>query len=159
MPAPELEDLAGSELVVEASPEELELKRGLFARLERVCGEHAALATNTSSLSVSAIAAPAEHPERVCGMHFFNPPALMALLEVIPAAQTGERALAMARAAGEAMGKHVIVVADGPGFLVNRCARPYTAEALRLLQERVASPEASTASAGSREGFPWGRSS
>jgi 3-hydroxybutyryl-CoA dehydrogenase len=74
-------------------------------------------------------------------MHFFNPPPAMKLLEVIAAAQTGERALAMARAVGEAMGKRVIVASDGPGFLVNRCGRPFGAEALRLLQERVATHE------------------
>jgi len=75
------------------------------------------------------------------GMHFFNPPPLMRLLEVIAAAQTGERALGMARAVGEAMGKTVIVASDGPGFLVNRCGRPVNGEALRLLQERVATLE------------------
>ncbi len=74
-------------------------------------------------------------------MHFFNPPPLMKLLEVIAADQTGERAVALAREAGEAMGKHVILAADGPGFLVNRCGRPFGAEALRLVQERVATPE------------------
>jgi 3-hydroxybutyryl-CoA dehydrogenase len=74
-------------------------------------------------------------------MHFFNPPPLMRLLEVIAAEQTGERALAVARATGEAMGKHVIVASDGPGFLVNRCGRPFGAEALRLLQEGVATHE------------------
>ena len=96
------------------------------------------LATNTSSLLVTAIAGAAKRPERVVGMHFFNPAPLMALLEVVAGEQSAEEALAVARAAGEAMGKHVIDAADGPGFLVNRCNRPFGLEALRLLQERIA---------------------
>src|SRR3954454_8556600 len=136
-----LEGLSDAELVIEAAPERLELKRDLFERLSEVCGEHAILATNTSSILVSSLASSAKRPENVVGMHFFNPPPLMKLLEVIAAEQTGERALGVARAVGEAMGKTVIVAQDGPGFLVNRCGRPFGGEALRLLQERVASVE------------------
>jgi 3-hydroxybutyryl-CoA dehydrogenase len=137
--APALEDLAPCELVIEAAPERLELKRELFARLSRgVVAEECVLATNTSSLLVTAVAAAAERPERVVGMHFFNPAPVMRLLEVVAGDQSGERALAVARATGAAMGKHVIEAADGPGFLVNRCNRPFGLEALRLLQERVA---------------------
>ena len=99
------------------------------------------LATNTSSIPVTSLASAAERPENVVGMHFFNPAPLMKLLEVIAADQTGERALALARETGEAMGKRVILAADGPGFLVNRCGRPFYTEALRLLQERVATHE------------------
>ncbi len=99
------------------------------------------LATNTSSIPVTSLAGAAGHPENVVGMHFFNPPPLMRLLEVIPADQSSDRAVALARAAGEAMGRRVIVVADGPGFLVNRCGRPYGAEALRIVQEGIATPE------------------
>ena len=95
-------------------------------------GPTTVLATNTSSIPVTSLAGAAARPENVVGMHFFNPPPLMRLLEVIAADQTGERALAVARATGEAMGKHVIVAGDGPGFLVNRCGRPFGAEALRL---------------------------
>ena len=101
----------------------------------------AVLATNTSSIPVTSLAGAAAAPENVVGMHFFNPPPLMKLLEVIAADQTGERAVQLAREAGEAMGKRVIRAADGPGFLVNRCGRPFGAEALRLVQERVATPE------------------
>ncbi len=139
--APALEQLAGCELVIEAAPERLELKRELFAALSLVVAADAVLATNTSSIPVTAIASAAEGPERVVGMHFFNPPPLMRLLELIRAEQTAERALAVARAAGEAMGKDVIVAVDGPGFLVNRCGRPFAGEALRLLTERIATPE------------------
>jgi 3-hydroxybutyryl-CoA dehydrogenase len=137
----ELEELAECELVIEAAPERPELKRELFERLSEVCAEDTVLASNTSSILVSSLAAAAARPENVVGMHFFNPPPLMRLLEVIAAAQTGERALGMARAVGEAMGKTVIVASDGPGFLVNRCGRPVNGEALRLLQERVATVE------------------
>jgi 3-hydroxybutyryl-CoA dehydrogenase len=138
-PAPALSDLAPSQLVIEAAPESLEIKRALFAQLaDEVLAPDCVLASNTSSLLVTAIAAPISHPERVVGMHFFNPAPVMRLLEVVAGMESGEEALALARAAGEAMGKHVIDATDGPGFLVNRCNRPYGLEALKLLQERVA---------------------
>src|SRR5690348_8528216 len=136
-----LDGLSDAELVIEAAPERIELKRELFERLSEVCGEGTILASNTSSILVSSLASSAARPENVVGMHFFNPPPLMKLLEVIAAEQTGERALAIASAVGEAMGKTVIVAQDGPGFLVNRCGRPFAGEALRLLQERVATIE------------------
>ncbi len=99
------------------------------------------LASNTSSLPITAVAAGATHPERVVGMHFFNPAPLMRLLEVIAGLLSDERALAIAQATGLAMGKDVIRAADVPGFIVNRCNRPFGLEALRLLQERVADVE------------------
>jgi 3-hydroxybutyryl-CoA dehydrogenase len=136
-----LEQLAGCDLVIEAAPERPDLKRQLFERLSAVCGPETVLATNTSSIPVTSLADAAKRPENVVGMHFFNPPPLMDLLELIAADQTGERALAVARQAGEAMGKRVIVAADGPGFLVNRCGRPFAGEGLRLLAERIATPE------------------
>jgi 3-hydroxybutyryl-CoA dehydrogenase len=139
--APSLEGLAECDLVIEAAPERPDLKRELFAGLSQACGPDTVLATNTSSIPVTSLAGAAEHPENVVGMHFFNPPPLMELLEVIRADQTGDRALAMAREAGEAMGKRVILAADGPGFLVNRCGRPFVGEGLRLLAERVATHE------------------
>jgi 3-hydroxybutyryl-CoA dehydrogenase len=138
-PASSLDDLASAELVIEAAPERLELKRELFERLSLVVGEDAVLATNTSSIPVTALASSAARPENVVGMHFFNPAPLLKLLEVIAGDQTSERALDLARATGAAMGKRVILASDGPGFLVNRCGRPFYTEALRLLQERVAS--------------------
>jgi 3-hydroxybutyryl-CoA dehydrogenase len=140
-PAASLDDMARCDLAIEAAPERADLKRELFASLSKVCGPEAVLATNTSSIPVTSLAGAADRPENVVGMHFFNPPPLMKLLEVIRADQTGARALEVARAAGEAMGKQVILAADGPGFLVNRCGRPFNGEALRLLQERVASHE------------------
>jgi 3-hydroxybutyryl-CoA dehydrogenase len=140
-PARSLDALADCELVIEAAPERAELKRELFGQLSSVCGPEAVLATNTSSIPVTSLASAASRPENVVGMHFFNPPPLMRLLEVIRADQTSERTVQLAVAAGEAMGKRVILAADGPGFLVNRCGRPFAAEALRLLQERVATHE------------------
>jgi 3-hydroxybutyryl-CoA dehydrogenase len=137
-PATALEDLSACGLAIEAAPEQVELKRELFARLSAVCAPEAVLATNTSSLPVTALAAGAEHPERVVGMHFFNPAPLMDLLEVVAGSESSPEAVAAARAAGERMGKKVIVARDGPGFLANRCGRPFGMEALRLLGERVA---------------------
>src|SRR5690242_7592927 len=140
-PAERIEDLAPCELVIEAAPEKLELKRQLFDALAEIVSEHCVLASNTSSLLVTAIAAHVPHPERVVGMHFFNPPPVMRLLEVVAGEESSDEALATARAAGEAMGKHVIDAVDGPGFLVNRCNRPFGLEALNLLRERIASIE------------------
>jgi 3-hydroxybutyryl-CoA dehydrogenase len=136
--APAIEDLAPCELAIEAAPERFELKRELFEQLSAIVADDAVLATNTSSIPVTSLASAAAHPENVVGMHFFNPAPLLKLLEVIAGDQTSERALELARATGEAMDKRVIVATDGPGFLVNRCGRPFYTEALRLLQERVA---------------------
>src|SRR5436190_7927274 len=135
-----LDGLSDCELVIEAAPERLELKRELFEQLSEDAPE-AVLASNTSSIPITSIASAAAKPENVIGMHFFNPPPLMKLIEVIAADQSGERALEIARAACAAMGNQVIDASDGPGFLVNRCGRPFYTEALRLLQERVATHE------------------
>lgn len=133
-----LDALAPCELVIEAAPERLELKHKLYARLSEIVSERCVLATNTSSLPVTSIASAATHPDRVVGMHFFNPAPTMRLLEVIAGTLSDERALALATATGEKMGKSVIRATDGPGFLVNRCNRPFGLEALRLVQERIA---------------------
>jgi 3-hydroxybutyryl-CoA dehydrogenase len=134
----ELGALADCELVIEAAPERLELKHELLVQLSGIVSEDCVLASNTSSLLVTAIATAATHPERVVGMHFFNPAPVMRLLEVVAGQQSSERALAIAEATGEAMQKTVIRATDGPGFLVNRCNRPFGLEALRLLGERIA---------------------
>jgi 3-hydroxybutyryl-CoA dehydrogenase len=140
-PVSALDELAPCDLVIEAAPERADLKRDLLGALSVVCGDDVVLATNTSSIPITSLAGAAARPDHVVGMHFFNPPPLMPLLEVVRADQTGDRALALAQEVGEAMGKEVIVVADGPGFLVNRCGRPFSAEGLRLLQERLATHE------------------
>jgi 3-hydroxybutyryl-CoA dehydrogenase len=136
-----LEDLGGCQLVIEAAPEELDLKRALFMRLAELCGPQAILATNTSSLSVTAMAAEVERPERVCGMHFFNPPALMRLVEIVAGEETSEETLATAAEVGTAMGREPIRARDAIGFVANRCVRPFTMEALRLFGDRLAELE------------------
>jgi 3-hydroxybutyryl-CoA dehydrogenase len=133
--------LAPCEAVVEAVAERLAVKRELFAALEDVVGGDALLATNTSSLSVTAIAAGLAHPERVAGMHFFNPPARMRLVEVVAGDDTAPAAVERAERLAVAMGRQVIRAADTPGFIVNRCNRPFSLEAMRLVQERLATPE------------------
>jgi 3-hydroxybutyryl-CoA dehydrogenase len=140
-PVDTLEALSSCELVIEAAPERLEVKHELYGRLSEIVSEECVLASNTSSLPITAVAAGATHPERVVGMHFFNPAPLMRLLEVIAGLLSNERALAIADATGAAMGKDTIRAADVPGFIVNRCNRPFGLEALRLLQEQVADIE------------------
>jgi 3-hydroxybutyryl-CoA dehydrogenase len=140
-PVEDFSALASCELVIEAAPERMDLKHEMYAKLSEVVSEECVLATNTSSLLVTAIASGASHPERVVGMHFFNPAPLMRLLEVVAGVESSPRALALARATGEAMGKTVIVAKDGPGFIVNRCNRPFGLEALRLLAEQIADVE------------------
>ncbi len=128
--------------MIEAAPERLEVKQELFGALsEGVVSEECVLATNTSSLLVTAVASAVTGPERVVGMHFFNPAPLMRLLEVVAGVRSSEPALALARATGQAMGKVVIDAVDGPGFLVNRCSRPFGLEAQRLLTQRIAGIE------------------
>ena len=140
--APGLDGLAECDLVVEAAPEDLGLKRSLFAELAEVCAPGTILATNTSSLSVTAIAATVPEPGRVAGMHFFNPPALMELVEVVAGTESAEPALAAIAATARRMGRTPIRAADEIGFVANRCARPYSLEGLRLLGSRIASHEA-----------------
>jgi 3-hydroxyacyl-CoA dehydrogenase len=140
-PVDALDAMSECELVIEAAPERLELKHELYTRLAQIVSDECVLASNTSSLLVTAIASVVPHPERVVGMHFFNPAPLMRLLEVIAGALSDERSLALAGATGAAMGKTVIRAQDGPGFLVNRCNRPFGLEALRLLQEQIADIE------------------
>lgn len=139
-PVCELASLAPAGLVIEAAPERLELKRSIFAALSEVAPA-AVLASNTSSIAITTIAGAAADPGRVVGLHFFNPPPLMALVEVIAGLDSAPDALEVARATGVAMGKRVIDAADVPGFVVNRCNRPFSLEALRLLQDRVADVE------------------
>jgi 3-hydroxybutyryl-CoA dehydrogenase len=135
-----LSELADCDLVIEAAPEILELKHRMFSELAEVVSASCVLASNTSSIPITAIAAGVEGRERVVGMHFFNPAPLMALVEVIAGMESGEAAVALARATGEAMGRRVIEASDGPGFIVNRVNRPFGLEALRSVHERVADP-------------------
>lgn len=136
-----LEDLAPARVVIEAAPEQLPLKQDLFRRLGTICPAPAILATNTSTLSVTSIATATQQPERVAGLHFFNPVPLLPLVEVVRAAQTSQRTIDALVELAQALGKTPVVTGDTPGFIVNRVARPFYGEALRLLGEGVASHE------------------
>src|SRR5207253_5650174 len=126
--ATELSQLGGCGLIVEAAPEKLELKRQIFAGLAQSLGPDAVFASNTSSLRVTEIAAGVPHPERVVGMHFFNPPPLMKLVEVVAAERSSERALAAVAEVAARMGRTPIRAKDSPGFVANRLARPFPLE-------------------------------
>ena len=129
-----LDDCAGAPLVVEAVVEDMEVKRKVFADLEDVVGADAVLATNTSSLSVAGIAAAADRPERVVGMHFFNPVPAMRLVEVVTGPSTDPSVAGRAEEVSRRLGKTPIRVSDTPGFIVNRVARPFYLEALRMVE-------------------------
>ena len=134
----DLADLRDVDAVIEAAPEDLDLKRDLFIRLGQLCRPDAPLASNTSSLSITELAAAVERPERVAGMHFFNPPPMLALVEVARAAQSAPETVAAVMDLARAFGKQPVEVADTPGFIVNRVARPFYLEALRILGEGLA---------------------
>ena len=136
-----LGSLAGCDVVIEAAPEDLGLKQAIFAELDRLCPPPALLATNTSTLSVTAIASGAASAERVAGLHFFNPPPLMPLVEVARGARTTDATIEALVSLVARLGKTPVVTADTPGFIVNRVARPFYGEALRILGEGTASHE------------------
>ncbi|MBO75480.1 MAG: 3-hydroxybutyryl-CoA dehydrogenase [Flavobacteriales bacterium] len=133
-----LEQLARCEWVVEAIVEDLGVKQSLFQTIETIVATNAVLATNTSSLSVTAIAGQLKHPERFMGLHFFNPAPLMALVEVIPALQTDSSHVDRVKTMMNDWGKSPVVAKDTPGFIVNRLARPFYGEALRIFEEGLA---------------------
>ena len=137
-PASDLKDLAGSGLVIEAIIEDLGIKKKLFAELEGILAADAVLATNTSSLSVTAIAGGLMHPERMVGLHFFNPAPLLPLVEVVPGLATDEAIAPRMTALMQAWGKTPVVCKDTPGFIVNRVARPFYGEAIRIYEEGIA---------------------
>ena len=132
---------AQADLIVEAAPEDLALKQELFARISRAARPEAILATNTSSLPITAIASAAKGPERVIGLHFFNPVPAMKLLEIVQGERTHPMVVAAARAIGARMGKEVVVVRDAPGFATSRLGIALAMEAIRMLEEGVASAE------------------
>jgi 3-hydroxybutyryl-CoA dehydrogenase len=136
-----LEDCKGSALVIEAAPEKLDLKRDIFKQLDTICAPESLLASNTSSFSVTAIAASTQHQERVLGLHFFNPPPLMVLVEVIQGDRTSTATVEKATELMRAMGKTPARAKDTPGFIVNRVARPFYNEGLRILGDGDASVE------------------
>lgn len=133
-----IKDLSDSDLVIEAIVENLEVKRKLFSELENYVSPETILASNTSSLSIASIAASCQKPERVIGIHFFNPAPLMQLVEVIPAVQTSAEVLEKTIKTITDWKKTVAVAKDTPGFIVNRVARPFYSESLRIYEEGVA---------------------
>ncbi|MFG2890380.1 3-hydroxyacyl-CoA dehydrogenase [Streptomyces sp. NPDC048248] len=155
-PAAELADLADAALVVEAILEELPAKQQLFTALEEIVPADCLLATNTSSLSVTAVAGPLRHPGRFVGLHFFNPAPLLPLVEVISGFATDEAAATTAYDTAAAWGKTPVRCADTPGFIVNRIARPFYAEALRAYEERAADPATIDAVLREGAGFKMG---
>ncbi len=152
----ELEALADCDMVIEAIVEEIEPKRALFAELDRICRTDAILATNTSALSVTEIAAATTRPERVVGMHFFNPAPLMPLVEIVQAELTSVAAVEAAAIVGAGFGKEVVRCHDTPGFIVNRVLIPLLNDCLRVLDEARVTPEALDVAMKNGAGWPMG---
>ena len=134
----DLKDIKGSGLVIEAIIEDLKIKQKLFSDIEKLVDEKCIIASNTSSLSIASIGSACKKAERVIGIHFFNPAPLMPLVEIIPAVQTSEETLKSAKAMIDSWGKVTVVVKDTPGFIVNRVARPFYGESLRIYEEGIA---------------------
>jgi 3-hydroxybutyryl-CoA dehydrogenase len=133
-----LKDLADSNLTIEAIVENLEIKKKVFSELESYVSDETIIASNTSSLSIASIASALQKPERCVGIHFFNPAPLMALVEVIPAIQTSQKVFEKAVSTIKSWNKTVAVAKDTPGFIVNRVARPFYGESLRIYEEGIA---------------------
>lgn len=127
-------------LIIEAIVENLEIKKSVFQEIENIVDMHCILATNTSSLAVTSIASSVKNPARVVGIHFFNPAPLMKLVEIIPAVQTSEMTLKVAKETVDSWGKYTVVAKDTPGFIVNKVARPFYGEAIRMYEEGIADP-------------------
>jgi len=134
----DLKAFEGCDLIIEAIIEKLEIKQKVFQNLEDIVGDKAVLASNTSSLSIASIAGACNHPNRVLGIHFFNPAPLMPLVEIIPAIQTDDAILKESKALIDSWGKKTVLAKDTPGFIVNRVARPFYGEALRIYEEGIA---------------------
>ncbi len=148
--------LAACDLVIEAIVEELGPKQELFAELDRLVAADAVLATNTSALSVTEIASATRAPERVVGMHFFNPAPLMPLVEVVRAELSADGAVDAAAAVGERMGKQVVRCHDTPGFVVNRILIPLLNDCVRVLDEARVTPESLDTALQNGAGWPMG---
>ncbi|MBT4918122.1 MAG: 3-hydroxybutyryl-CoA dehydrogenase [Flavobacteriaceae bacterium] len=151
-----LEKLSDSDLIIEAIIENLEIKKKVFSELETMVSDDCIIASNTSSLSIASIAASLKNPKRCVGIHFFNPAPLMKLVEVIPAIQTSYETLEKSIDTISSWGKTVAIAKDTPGFIVNRVARPFYSEALRIYEEGVASFQAIDNSLKNLGGFRMG---
>jgi 3-hydroxybutyryl-CoA dehydrogenase len=149
-------DVAESDLVIEAIVEDLDAKRELFSELDRICAADAILATNTSAISVSEIAHATDRPERVLGMHFFNPAPLLPLVEIVRANKTADEVVEAARAWAERAGKTPVLCNDTPGFIVNRILIPLLNDCVRTLDEAGITPEALDTAMTNGAGWPMG---
>ncbi|HDU5015453.1 TPA: 3-hydroxyacyl-CoA dehydrogenase [Klebsiella quasipneumoniae] len=155
-PGHDLAALADADLVIEAASERLEVKTALFAQLATICAPSTLLTSNTSSISITAIAAGVKHPERVAGLHFFNPAPVMKLVEVVSGLATSAEVVEQLCQCVSGWGKRPVRCRSTPGFIVNRVARPFYAEAWRALEEQVAAPEVIDAALRDGGGFPMG---
>ncbi|MEQ4931804.1 3-hydroxyacyl-CoA dehydrogenase [Klebsiella oxytoca] len=155
-PAEDLSALARAELVIEAASERLDVKKALFKQLAEICSPSTLLVSNTSSISITAIAAGVAHPERIAGLHFFNPAPVMKLVEVVSGLATSAEVVEQLCQRVCAWGKQPVRCRSTPGFIVNRVARPFYAEAWRALEEQVAAPEVIDAALRDGGGFPMG---
>jgi 3-hydroxybutyryl-CoA dehydrogenase len=155
-PVSNLSELAGCDLVIESVVEDLPVKKHLFSELDRICGDHTILATNTSTLPVVAMAMETGRPDKVCGIHFFNPAPVMALVEVVRPITASDGTIATALAFAEACGKSPVEVKDQAGFIVNALLFPYLNNAVRLLEQGVATKEGIDSAMKGGCGFPMG---
>tara|TARA_B100001113_G_scaffold92317_1_gene73935 strand:- start:5839 stop:6990 length:1152 start_codon:yes stop_codon:yes gene_type:complete len=137
----DINDLKKSELIIEAIIEDLNIKNEIFSKVEKLVSKECIISSNTSSLSITALASSLKENHRFIGLHFFNPANLMPLVEVIPAIQTSEKTLKKSKDFLENIGKVVVTVKDTPGFIVNRVARPFYGEAIRIYEEGIANFE------------------
>lgn len=140
-PVEEIQRLADCDVVIEAVSERMDLKKSIFQSLTDICRTDALLLTNTSSLSVTEIAGGLAHPERILGLHFFNPALVMPLVEVVRGKKSGDPQVEAVLQFAKDLGKVPVLAGDTPGFIVNRVARPYYNEALRILADRIADVE------------------
>jgi 3-hydroxybutyryl-CoA dehydrogenase len=152
----DLGELAGCDLVIESIIEDLAAKKHLFNELDRICGEHTILATNTSTLPVIELAMETGRPDKVCGVHFFNPAPAMALVEIVRPLTASDETIGAARSFAEACGKDPVEVKDQAGFIVNALLFPYLNNAVRMLEQGVASKEDIDSAMKGGCGFPMG---
>lgn len=155
-PGSSLQDLAHCDLIIEAIVERMDVKAAVFRELETIVSENCILASNTSSLSIASLAAACKKPERFIGIHFFNPAPIMKLVEIIPAVQTSEATRDLANSIIKSWGKTTVLAKDTPGFIVNRVARPFYGEALRIHDEGIADIATIDFAMKSIGGFPMG---
>jgi len=134
-------DFADCDLVIEAAIENLDLKKKIFAELDGICPKHAILATNTSCLSIIDMAVVTKRPDKVLGLHFFNPAPVMKLLEIVKTIATSDETIAASQKFGESLGKTTVIAQDAPGFIVNRLWIPFLLHSIRLYEDGVASRE------------------